>query len=136
MYKRRRGLSARSARRVHKKEYSEKALLELLSEHGELPQSYAEKRIVMIPVDPHTVHVYWQISPEEIADALRRFNGDALKYRPVLRFYQLNPERGGSRFLMLIFTLGQITGMCICSILICCVACSSVSGMIAEGSLF
>ncbi len=98
MHKRRRGLSARSARRVHKKEYSEKALLELLSEHGELPQSYAEKRIVMIPVDPHMVHVYWEISPEEIADALCRFNGDALKYRPVLRFYQLNPERGGSRF--------------------------------------
>ncbi|MGH7424773.1 MAG: DUF4912 domain-containing protein, partial [Candidatus Methylomirabilales bacterium] len=48
---------------------------------GELPSSYGEARVVLLPVHPHLGHVYWDISPGDLEKAESA--------RAVLRFHDL-----------------------------------------------
>jgi hypothetical protein len=64
------------------------AALELESE--ELPENDEETKVVLLPVNPYLVHVYWGIAAndrEEIGRVVRRLGGRA---QPVLRFYDIN----------------------------------------------
>lgn len=56
-------------------------------EHRELPESYGENRVVVMPVDPDTVHVYWECSTPHSSD----FSDD--QDRGALQAYVAPPER-------------------------------------------
>lgn len=62
---------------------------QLLSEDVELPGTYGETKIVLVPVHPFLVHVYWDLGPDhfrEILNRQRRARGRKSS-RPTLRFY-------------------------------------------------
>lgn len=62
---------------------------QLLSEDVELPGTYGETKIVLVPVHPFLVHVYWDLGPDlfrEILSRQRRARGRKSP-RPTLRFY-------------------------------------------------
>ncbi|MEW6001237.1 MAG: DUF4912 domain-containing protein [Nitrospirota bacterium] len=64
-------------------------LRKLISERGELPESYGETRLVLIPIEPYLAHVYWEISPQDMKKTRIQL---ALKFEgsePVLRFYDV-----------------------------------------------
>ena len=48
-------------------------------EPGDLPSSYGGKRLVLLPVDPYLIHVYWDVSSTA---------PPAAGARPVLRFHE------------------------------------------------
>lgn len=57
-------------------------------EPRDLPESYGQTRIVLLPVDPYLVHAYWEITPsrlEEVRDSLSDVHQEA---RGTLRFYE------------------------------------------------
>ena len=58
-------------------------------ESEELPETDEETKVVLLPVNPYLVHVYWGIAAndqEEIGRIVRRLGGRA---QPVLRFYDI-----------------------------------------------
>lgn len=62
----------------------------------ELPDSDEETKVVLLPVNPYLVHVYWGIAAydqEELGTVLRRPGTQA---QPVLRFYDVTPVNSGS----------------------------------------
>jgi len=55
---------------------------------GELPESYARTRLVMLVVDPLLVHAYWEVLPNHFNEAKRRLDGDSTPPQAVLRFHE------------------------------------------------
>lgn len=53
---------------------------------GDLPETYGRNRLVMLVVDPHLVHTYWEVTPQRLAEA-RETLGSTGSSRAVLRFY-------------------------------------------------
>lgn len=57
----------------------------------ELPEHYGHSRVVLLVIDPHHVHVYWELSAQDRLDAKQRLNppdpDQALTW--VLRFYDV-----------------------------------------------
>src|ERR1700722_11870342 len=51
-------------------------------EPGDLPASYGRNRLVLLPVDPYLIHVYWDLSSTAPPGA---------GVRPVLRFHESSP---------------------------------------------
>lgn len=62
---------------------------EFLREPGDLPDAYNETRVVLLPVDPYLVHVYWEVAPGELENAKRHLGEDAQQAQAVLRFYDI-----------------------------------------------
>jgi len=59
-------------------------------EWEELPDSDEETKVVLLPVNPYLVHVYWGIAPRD-ADVLERvFGRPGPGAQPVLRFYDIS----------------------------------------------
>lgn len=56
----------------------------------ELLDSQSETRIVLLPVEPYLVHVYWDVNRHDLARAKRRLSGQYGESREVLRFIELN----------------------------------------------
>lgn len=57
-------------------------------EPRDLPESYGQTRIVLLPVNPYLVHAYWEVTPsrlEEVRDCLSDGHEEA---RGTLRFYE------------------------------------------------
>jgi len=54
-------------------------------EEGALPDSYGETRLVLLVVDPHLVHTYWEVAPAKLREAQTRAGDSA---EAVLRFYE------------------------------------------------
>jgi hypothetical protein len=52
-----------------------------------LPESYDQTRVVLLPVDPYLVHVYWEIAPRDEEQARRRAR--SLRFQATLRFYDI-----------------------------------------------
>ncbi len=48
------------------KYYTGPALQETVAEHGELPQTYGQDRIVLLTRDPFVVHAYWEATPARL----------------------------------------------------------------------
>jgi hypothetical protein len=55
---------------------------------GELPESYARTRLVMLVVDPLLVHAYWEVLPNHFNEAKRRLDGGSNPPQAVLRFHE------------------------------------------------
>jgi len=55
-------------------------------EPEKLPSSYGSTRLVMLAVDPYTVHAYWEVTGEKLAEARNRIRDRKKTAQPVLRF--------------------------------------------------
>ncbi len=64
------------------------AASELVAELDVLPESYGRTRVVLLPVDPYLMHVYWEITPRDMEQARRRTRG--LQYQAALRFHDIS----------------------------------------------
>lgn len=60
---------------------------EPLEEDG-LPPFWGETRVVLLPVDPHSVHVYWELAPHDQVKVAQRLSRANSKVKPVLRFHE------------------------------------------------
>lgn len=56
-------------------------------EEGELPDSYGRTRLVVLAVGPYRVHAYWEVRPDELAEARTRLGDHQDSARVVLRFH-------------------------------------------------
>lgn len=65
------------------------AACELLAEHGDLPDSYGETRVVLLPVDPYQVNVYWGINDQELGKNRKRLEQKYKHLQPALRFFDV-----------------------------------------------
>jgi hypothetical protein len=54
--------------------------------NGDLPEGYGETRIVLLPVDPYLVHVYWELSGSEKRRVKRLLSEEPPHFKSVLRF--------------------------------------------------
>jgi len=55
----------------------------------DLPNSYGETRVALLPVDPYLVHVYWEITKNDVERAKSQLGKAYAGARPVLRFYDI-----------------------------------------------
>jgi hypothetical protein len=62
---------------------------ELLLEAGDLPVSYGVTRVVLLPVEPYLVNVYWDISPGDLKKVKHFIAAHSHQPEPVLRFYDV-----------------------------------------------
>jgi len=67
-----------------------------LRETTELPASYGRTRLVLLDVDPHLVHAYWEVTASDLRDAATQL-GEGMARTPwILRFYEIRaPGSGG-----------------------------------------
>jgi len=56
---------------------------------GDLPDSYGETRVVLLPVDPYLVHVYWDVASGELEGAKKPLGEDYRRAQATLRFYDI-----------------------------------------------
>ena len=54
-----------------------------------LNDSYDETRVVLLPVDPYLVHVYWKIASDQLEKAKQGLGSDYGRSRAALRFYDV-----------------------------------------------
>ena len=64
-------------------------ILELLREDGELPEAYGRTCVTLTPVSPFLLHVYWEVSPEDLEKARRAVEATQRWWQPALRFYDI-----------------------------------------------
>jgi hypothetical protein len=57
----------------------------------DLPESYGETRVVLLPIDPYLVHAYWEVAPGKMNEVKQRVGSDFSRARPSLRFYESLP---------------------------------------------
>jgi hypothetical protein len=57
------------------------------SEGSRLPSSYGRTRLVMLPVNPYTLHAYWEVTSETLMEAERRMTARTAQAQAALRFY-------------------------------------------------
>jgi hypothetical protein len=65
---------------------------DLLTESGDLPESYGASKVVFMPVDAYLMHVYWEIDPQDIEAASKRLAGKFDQLQPVLRFFDITND--------------------------------------------
>jgi hypothetical protein len=58
-------------------------------EGEELPDSDEETKVVLLPVNPYLVHVYWGIAANDREELERAFRRPGPRAQPVLRFYNI-----------------------------------------------
>jgi hypothetical protein len=63
--------------------------LELTSGPGDLPDSYGETRVVLLPVEPYSVHVYWDVTFVELEKAKHRLGDEYGRSQAILRCYDI-----------------------------------------------
>ncbi len=61
----------------------------LMSEPGDLPDSYGKTRLDLLPVDPHLLHAYWEVAPAELDTAKDRLGDQYKRSQAVLRLYDV-----------------------------------------------
>ena len=59
------------------------------SANGTLPAGYGKTRIVLLPVDPYLVHVYWEVSGSGTRFVQALIEAGALRPQAVLRFHDV-----------------------------------------------
>jgi len=70
---------------------------ELLVEDGNLPASYNTTRVVLLPLEPYLVTVYWDLSPEDLRKIRHLSRRYTRKAETVLRFYDVTPSMLGGK---------------------------------------
>jgi hypothetical protein len=63
----------------------------------ELPSSYGQTRLVLMEVDPHLVHAYWEVTPADRKAAAKRLRAENNPVPWVLRFYEIAASESGGR---------------------------------------
>ncbi len=61
----------------------------LMSEPGELPESYGETRVVLLPVEPYLLHVYWEVTSVELEKAKDQLGDEYGRSQAILRCYDV-----------------------------------------------
>ncbi len=61
----------------------------LMSEPGELPESYGETRVVLLPVEPYLLHVYWEVTSVELEKAKDQLGDEYGRSKAILRCYDV-----------------------------------------------
>jgi hypothetical protein len=61
----------------------------MLEEPGNLPETYGETRIILLPIHPYLIHAYWELTPDDLDQAKRRVGEGYGTAKPVLRFYDI-----------------------------------------------
>jgi len=62
-------------------------------EDEEIPGAEEETKAVLLPVNPHLLYVYWELSTRDLEELSRVFSRLGPRARPVLRFYETaNPD--------------------------------------------
>jgi hypothetical protein len=56
----------------------------------ELPVSYGRTLLVLMPIDPRTIHIYWEVTPEDLKRAKDRLGAGEIKV--ILRLHTLLKE--------------------------------------------
>src|SRR5512136_3088619 len=86
-----RGLDFPTPRRPAAPSEQVRAHQQLLSEDAELPETYGETKIILVPVHPFLLHVYWDLSPDHLKQILsgQRRRHRRKEPRAVLRFYDV-----------------------------------------------
>jgi hypothetical protein len=57
-------------------------------EDEEIPGGDEETKVVLLPVNPHLLYVYWEFSARDLEEVNRVFSRLGPRARPVLRFYE------------------------------------------------
>lgn len=60
-----------------------------MSEPGDLPDSYNETRVVLLPVEPYLLHVYWEVASVELEKAKHQLDGEYGQSQAILRCYDV-----------------------------------------------
>jgi hypothetical protein len=68
---------------------SHKNAHELNMEPIDLPGSYGETRAVLMAIEPYLLHVYWEVTSDELEKARHWFDDDHAQSQTVLRFYDV-----------------------------------------------
>ena len=55
----------------------------------DLPDSYGETRVVLMAIEPYLLHVYWEITSDELEKARHWFDDDHAQSQTILRFYDV-----------------------------------------------
>lgn len=58
-------------------------------EPGDLPDSYGDTKVVLLPVDPYLVHVYWDVAPGELEKTKTHLGEGPQHVQATLRFYDI-----------------------------------------------
>jgi hypothetical protein len=66
-----------------------KSFGKLTSDPGELPGSYGETRVVLLPVEPYLLHVYWEVTPVELEKVKHQLDGEHGQSQAILRCYDV-----------------------------------------------
>ena len=61
----------------------------LLSCPGDLPESYHETSVVLLPVGPYLLHVYWEVAPLELEKAKDQLGDEYGRSRAILRCHDV-----------------------------------------------
>lgn len=59
------------------------------SEQDDLPDSYNETRVVLLPVEPYLLHVYWEVASVELEKAKHQLDGNYGQSQAILRCYDV-----------------------------------------------
>ncbi len=59
------------------------------SEPVDLPDSYGETRVVLLPVEPYLLHVYWEVTPVELERAKHQIKDNHRQSQTILRCYDV-----------------------------------------------
>ncbi len=62
---------------------------QLTSEPVDLPASYGETRVVLLPVDPYQLHVYWEVTSDDLEKTKDRLDDKCGQAQAILRFYDI-----------------------------------------------
>jgi hypothetical protein len=96
-----RKLLRKSRTKKHNKEYTQEyktveernleggMTQDMLTESGDFPKLCGPSRVVLIPVDPYLMHVYWEIDARDIETAGNRLAGKSHQLQPILRVFDI-----------------------------------------------
>ena len=60
-----------------------------LSEPGYIPGSSGESRVVLLPVEPYMIHVYWDVNPVELEKVKHQINEEYAQSQAILRCHDI-----------------------------------------------
>jgi len=74
-------------------------MTEIISHLSDLPDSYGETRVVLLPVGPYSAYVYWEVTPDELEKVRHRVGDGHRQLQATLRVNdvsKLNPDGMGA----------------------------------------
>ena len=60
-----------------------------MTESDDLPESYHKTRVVVLPIHPYLVHVYWDVAPDDLEGVQKGLRENEGQAQACLRFYDV-----------------------------------------------